>query len=117
MKSLPRRLLRCAAITCLGLAGSAVAAFAPAPGPAKPGPTATNGPVAPPAFSCAAGEVAFKNGNGTNDNFADTSDPAPHPTSQLVTAVQLNAATNKYDQNVNDYHFGDSFTLNQSGPV
>jgi hypothetical protein len=111
MKSLPKRLSRFAAITCIGLAGSAFAAFAQAPGAAKPG------PVAPPAFACATGEVAFKNGNGTNDNFAGTSDPAPHPTAQFATAVLLNTATNKYDQTASNYPFGDSFTLNQSGPV
>jgi hypothetical protein len=114
MKSLPKRLSRCAAITCIGLAGSAFAAFAQAPGAAKPG------PVAPAAFTCATGELAFKNGNGTKDNFADTgdvADPTPHPTSQFATALQLNAATNKYDQKASDYRFGDSFTLNQSGPI
>jgi hypothetical protein len=115
MKLLPKRLLLCAAITCLGLAGSAFAVFAQAPRPARPGPIAT--PAAPPPFSCATGELAFKNGNGINDNFAGTSDPAPHPTSQLVTAVQLNATTNKYDQTASNYRFGDSFTLNQSAPI
>jgi hypothetical protein len=117
MKLLPKRLLRCAAITCLGLAGSAVAVLAQTPGPARPGPAPTNGPVAPPPFSCATGEVAFKSGNGTNDNFAGTSDPAPHPTSQFAAAVQLNATTNKYDQTASNYRFGDSFTLNQSAPI
>src|SRR4051794_4773238 len=113
MKLLHKRLLRCAAIACLGLAGSAVAVFSQAPGPAKPG------PVAPPPFNCATGEVAFKNGNGTNDNFAGTADPAPHPTSQFAAApgILLNATTNKYDQTASNYHFGDSFTLNQSAPI
>jgi hypothetical protein len=89
-----------------------VAVFAQAPGAAKPG------PVTPPPFSCATGEVAFKNGNGTNDSFAGTSDPAPHPSAQFAAVPNLlNATTNKYDQTASNYHFGDSFTLNQSAPI
>src|SRR4051812_2026670 len=117
MKSLSRRLSQFAAITCIGLAGSAVAVFAQGAAPVKPG--VVNGPVAPPPFKCEAGEMAFNNGKGTNDNFAATSDPAPHPTSQFAMApgILLNAPTNKNDQTASNYHFGDSFTLNQSAPI
>jgi hypothetical protein len=45
MKLLPKRLLQCAAIICLGLAGSPFAAFAQAPAPG--GPAATNAPKPP----------------------------------------------------------------------
>jgi hypothetical protein len=64
MKSLPKRLSRFAAITCIGLAGSTFAVFAQAPAPATPGgPAATNGPVTPPPLQplkCETGEMAFK---------------------------------------------------------
>jgi hypothetical protein len=110
MKLLSKRLLRCAAITCLGLAGSAVAAFAQAPGPARPGPVATNGPVAPAPFKCEAGEMAFKDGNGTDDHFAGTVDPKPHP-----VGIPGLGVTNIYDQTASNYHFGDTFMLKQTG--
>jgi hypothetical protein len=89
MKSLPKRLSRFAAITCLGLAGSAVAVFAQTP--ATPGrPVATRGPAAPPPFSCAKDEIAFKVGNGTDDHFAGTVDPSPLPANQFAQAPAFN---------------------------
>jgi hypothetical protein len=110
MKSLSKRLSQFAAITCIGLAGSAVAVFAQTPGLVKPGPVATNGPVAPPPFKCAADEVAFKDGNGTDDHFAGTVDPKPHPGNIPGLGV-----TNIYDQTASNYHFGDTFMLKQTG--
>jgi hypothetical protein len=117
MKSLHTRLARLAAITCIGLAGSAFAVLAQAPGPTAPGgPVATNGPVTPPPFKCEAGEMAFKDGNGTADNFAGTADPPTHPSAAFaMSSVLLNATTNKYDQTASNYHFGETFTLNQPG--
>ena len=114
MKSLPKRLSRFAAITCLGLAGSAFAVFAQVP--ATPGgPVATKGPVTPPPFSCGKGEIAFKDGNGTDDHFAGTADPATHPANAFVLGPALLNATNKYDQTASNYHFGDTFMLKQTG--
>lgn len=110
MSSSHTRLSLFVAVAAIGLAASSALAQAPA----VKGPAAT---YVPPSFQCAPGESGFKTGNGSNDNFAGTTDPATHPTSQFVTAAQLNAATNKYDQTASNYHFGDSFTLNQSGPI
>jgi hypothetical protein len=112
MKSLPKRLSRFAAITCLGLAGSAFAVSAQTP--ATPGgPVATKGPFTPLPFSCAKGEIAFKDGNGTDDHFVGTgtADPLPHP----VGIPGLSTTTNIYDQTASNYHFGDTFTLKQTG--
>src|SRR4051812_37038469 len=108
MKSLPRRLSQFAAITCIGLAGSAFAVFAQAPGPASPvgPPVATNGAVTPPPpLKCEPNEKAFKDGNGTDDHFAGTVDPPTHP-----VGIPGLSTTNIYDQTVGNYHFGDTFT-------
>lgn len=113
MTSHHKRLLSAVALACAGLAVSSLATLAQQP--ARPGVPGTAAPI--PAFECASDEVSFKTGNGTDDNFAGTADPLPHPTNPFVTAVQLNTATNKYDQTASNYHFGDSFTLNQSGPI
>jgi hypothetical protein len=115
MKSLPKRLSRFAAITCIGLAGSAFAVFAQTPA-APGGPAATKGPVTPPSFKCGAGEMGFKVGNGTDDHFVTTGvqDLLPHPDPAFKTTAQL-MATNIYDQTASNYHFGDSFKLQQPG--
>jgi hypothetical protein len=116
MKSLPKRLSQFAAITCIGLAGSAFAVFAQAPGPASPvgPPVATNGPVAPPPLKCEPNEKAFKDGNGLVDNFVGTGtmDPPTHP-----VGIPGLSATNIYDQTVGNYHFGDTFTLGTPGQI
>jgi hypothetical protein len=114
MKLLHKRLLRCAAIACLGLAGSAVATFAQAP-VAPGGPAATNGPVTPPPpLKCEPNEKAFKDGNGLVDNFVTTGpvDPPTHP-----VGIPGLSATNIYDQTVGNYHFGDTFSLSPPGQI
>jgi hypothetical protein len=115
MTTLSRHMLPLAAIALIGLAGSSVAAFAQAP---KPAGAATNGPITPvEPFQCRPGESAFKTGNGTNDNFAGTADPKPHPSAAFASAVTLVPATNIYDQTASNYHFGDTFTLNPPGQI
>jgi hypothetical protein len=115
MKSLHTRLARLAAITCIGLAGSAFAVLAQAPGPVRPGLAPTNGPPGPPApppFKCEANEMAFKDGNGTDDHFAGTgtADLLPH-----AVGIPGLSTTNIYDQTASNYHFGDTFMLKQTG--
>lgn len=114
MKSLHTRLARLAAITCIGLAGSAFAVLAQAPGPVRPGPAATNGPPAPPAFKCLPNEWAGQVQRGINDNFAGgNSEPtAPSADFQAVPGLNLNAPTNVYDQMASNYHFGDTLSFN-----
>jgi hypothetical protein len=113
MKSLSSRLSQFAAITCIGLVGSAVAVLAQSPEPARPGAVASNGPPGPAPFKCEAGEIAFKDGNGTDDHFAGTgtADAKPHPSG----IPGLVATTNIYDQTASNYHFGDTFMLKQTG--
>ncbi|HEV7600487.1 MAG TPA: hypothetical protein VGO49_09545 [Bradyrhizobium sp.] len=55
----------------------------------------------------------FKDANGTDDSFAGTADPPPHP----VGIPGLSVATNIYDQTASNYHFGDTFTLNKPGQI
>lgn len=114
MKSLHTRLARLAAITCIGLAGSAFAVLAQTP--ATPGgPAATNGPVTPPPpLKCEPNEKAFKDGNGLVDNFVSTGpvDPPTHP-----VGIPGLSGTNIYDQTVANYHFGDTFTLGTPGQI
>jgi hypothetical protein len=117
MSSHHKRLVSLAAVALIGVAASS-AVFAQAPAPVRPGgPIATAAPTAPQPLQCAPNELPFRTGNGTDDSFAGTADPPPHPTSLFMTAAQLNTATNKYDQTASNYRFGDSFTLNQSGPI
>jgi hypothetical protein len=108
MNSRRKSLFPRAAIALIGLAGASVAI---AQTPVPPG------PPAPPPFTCAAGESAFKDGNGTNDSFAGTADPKPHPSAGFIAAVNLVPATNIYDQTASNYHFGETFTFNLQGQV
>lgn len=90
-----KHLVPLAAIAWIGLAVSSIPAHA----------------QKPPAFACAPGEKLFTAANGTNDNFAGTTDPKPHPSNQFISAVGLLAASNIYDQTSSNYKFGDTFTL------
>ena len=107
-----------AAIALIGLASTSVSTFAQQPPPARvPGPGIPVNPIPlpPPAFACAQGEKLFKLANGTNDSFAATTDPKPHPSAQFISTLGLLAASNIYDQTSSDYKFGYTFTL-PAGP-
>jgi hypothetical protein len=113
-----KALLPIAAVALIGLAGSS-AVFAQAQTPVRPsGPVAANGPPGPPPFKCDPTEKMFKDGNGTNDNFAGTADLKPHPSTALSAPPRsLVPATNIYDQTASNYHFGDTFMLNHPGQI
>src|SRR5882757_4902341 len=99
MKSLHTRLARLAAITCIGLSGSAFAVFAQAP--ATPGgPPATNGPAPISPLRCEPGLVAMSILHGKIDNFAGGGDSPPTPSDPLkIQFPQLvsQAANNIFD--------------------
>jgi len=103
MKSSCERLMRVAAITCIGLAGSAVAAFAQAPAP-----------VAPQSCTCERGEWHGHVGHGKDDSFAggNNEPTAPSPDFANVPGLNFNQQTNVYDQTASNYHFGDTLQFN-----
>jgi hypothetical protein len=107
MRSSRKHLLRITAITCIGLAGSAVAALAQAPAAVAP---------PPQSFKCDRGEWYGHVGHGKDDSFVGgNSEPtAPSPAFQAVPGVNFNSQ-NVYDQTASDYHFGDTLTFNPPG--
>jgi hypothetical protein len=96
MNSSFKRLVRLSAISAIGLAGSAVPAFA----------------TAPPAFACASGEWVGLVLLGRDDKFAPKKElTAPSAAFQAVPTLSLNVATNLYDQTLSNYHFGDTLPV------
>jgi hypothetical protein len=103
MKSSCKRHLRFAAITCIGLAGSAVAAFAQTPAP-----------VAPRSCTCNPGEWHGHVGHGVNDSFAGGNNEPTNPSPEFrnVPGLNLTQPANVYDQTASNYHFGDTLSFN-----